>query len=97
MAGVIEAIGTLCPKEFYFPPGHHMPPGTHLAAIRVYPNTDHINAGAGNDLSNLTAACTPCNETKNNYAGWMPTERTDYDWDGLVSAYRPLTHSIGNP
>jgi 5-methylcytosine-specific restriction endonuclease McrA len=95
VAGAIEAIGTLCPKEFFFPPGHHMPPGTHPAAIRVYPNVDHIVAGEGNHPANLTAACTPCNELKNNFAGWRPTKYPADDWDGLVNVFRPLTNLVG--
>jgi HNH endonuclease len=95
VAGAIELIGLLCPEEFPFPPGHHMPKGrTHPAAERVYPNVDHVKAtaigGEALDLSNLITACTPCNETKGDRLGWERVELIRDDWDGLADFYRGL-------
>jgi hypothetical protein len=95
VAGVIELIGLLCPDEFPFPPGHHMPKGrTHPAAERVYPNVDHVKAtaigGDALDLSNLVTACTPCNETKGDRLGWERVELLRDEWDGLAGLYRGL-------
>jgi 5-methylcytosine-specific restriction endonuclease McrA len=95
VAGVIELIGLLCPDEFPFPPGHHMPKGrTHPAAERVYPNVDHVHAtsigGQALDISNLITACTPCNETKGDRLGWKRVELLRDDWDGAVGLYRGL-------
>src|SRR5262249_15636633 len=97
---VIELIGRLCPEEFPFPPGHHMPRGlTHPAAERVYPNVDHVQAlavgGAALDLGNLIAACTPCNEEKGDRLGWERVELERDDWDGLSSKCRPLLELAG--
>jgi 5-methylcytosine-specific restriction endonuclease McrA len=97
---VIEIIGTLCPDEFPFPPGHHMPVArTHPAAIRVYPNVDHVHAGSlgGNwhAEDNLIAACTPCNEAKSDRLGWTTLEHErDEDWHGLTELYRRLTQRL---
>ena len=97
-SGVIALIGKLCPEEFPFPPGHHMPTDkTHPAAIRVYPNVDHIHAGSlGGDWSddaNLVAACTPCNERKSNRLGWTTLVPERDGWNGLVEYYRCLAES----
>jgi hypothetical protein len=97
--GVIELIGALCPDEFPFPAGHHMPlDRTHPAAIRVYPNVDHVHAGSRGgdwtDLDNLVAACTPCNERKSNRPGWTRIEVDASDWCGLIDCYRALAERI---
>lgn len=94
IAGVIEIIGNRCPSEFPFPARHHMPvASTHPAAIRVYPNVDHVEAGSLGgpwlDQDNLVASCTPCNERKSDRIGWTP-QPTLSDWDGLTGLYRAL-------
>jgi hypothetical protein len=99
-AGVIELIGAMCPGQFPFPPGHHMPVGrTHPAAIRVYPAVDHVRAGSqGGDWrnqANLVAACTPCNELKSDRPGWEPTPRVEGAWKGLTEYYRSLAERAG--
>lgn len=100
VAGVIELIGTLCPIEFPFPPGHHMPVGrTQPAANRVYPNADHVHAGSlggdWHDPANLVAACTPCNERKSDMLGWTAGANADGQWKGLTEYYRVLAESTG--
>jgi hypothetical protein len=100
--GVIELIGVLCAEQFPFPPGHNMPVArTHPAAIRVYPNVDHVHAGSlggdWHDHANLIAACTPCNERKSNRLGWTTAPPTLDEWDGLVSRYRALAELAGTP
>jgi len=96
-AGVIELIGSLCPEQFPFPPGHHMPVDrTHPAALRVYPSVDHVHAGSlggdWHDQNNLVAACTPCNELKSDTLGWGATPISEGDeWKGLTEYYRSLT------
>ena len=94
-APVIDIIGTLCPDEFPFPKGHHMPAArTHPAAIRIYPAVDHVHAGSvgghWTDEANLVAACVPCNERKSNYLGWVPRAILDGPRDGLTRLYLPL-------
>jgi hypothetical protein len=93
--GVLELIGLLCPEQFPFPPGHHMPANrTQPAANRVYPNVDHIHAGSRGgswtDRSNLITACTPCNERKGNNAGLPRAAQESDNWCGLVDCYRGL-------
>jgi hypothetical protein len=102
VAGVIELIGVLCPDEFPFPPGHHMPVArTHPAAIRVYPNVDHVHAGSlggdWHDPANLIAACTPCNERKSDRLGWISAPPELDDWDGLAGRYQALAELTGEP
>lgn len=99
--GVLALIGKLCPGEFPFPPGHHMPTDrTHPAAIRVYPNVDHVRAGssggAWSDPDNLVAACTPCNERKSNRQGWIVRPPIREDWTGLTEFYRALAGLAGS-
>jgi hypothetical protein len=90
--GVIELVGILCPKEFRWESDHMPIERTHPAAIRVYPNVDHVLAGAAE--TELVAACTPCNERKGDRVGWTPRPapalRAGAAWDGLRSRYRPL-------
>ena len=100
VAGVLELVGELCPGEFPFPPGHHMPVArTHPAAIRVYPNVDHIHAGSlgghWTDETNLVAACTPCNELKSDRLGWSGLQRERDAWNGLSDCYRGLVERAG--
>jgi 5-methylcytosine-specific restriction endonuclease McrA len=100
-SGVIELIGTLCPVEFPFPPGHPMPRGrTHPAAERVYPNVDHVEAsalgGSALDPTNLITACTPCNEAKSDRLGWQRIDLRFDRWDGLVGSYRALFSLAGS-
>jgi hypothetical protein len=92
---VIELVGRLCPVEFPFPPGHHMPKGrAHPAAERVYPNVDHVMAlaigGSAVEMANLVTACTPCNEEKGDRLGWERVELERDDWDGLSSNFGAL-------
>ena len=87
VSGVIVLVATLCPEQFLFPPGHHMPViGTHPAAVRVYPNVDHLLAGSSGgdwrDQANLVAACTPCNERKSDKLGWVTLSHKDDRWKG---------------
>jgi hypothetical protein len=101
LSGVIALIARLCPSDFPFPPGHHMPADrTHPAAIRVYPNVDHVHAGSvGGDwraTENLVTACTPCNEAKSNRLGWEPEAFGSDNWDGLVQFYRALVERTGD-
>lgn len=98
---IIEIIGTLCPEEFPFPAGHHMPRDrTHPAAIRVYPEVDHVHPGSlGGDWraeTNLITACEPCNMKKSNRVGWSVGTFARNDWDGLVPYYRALVTAAGN-
>ena len=98
--GVIELVGALCPEQFPFPAGHHMPAGrTHPAAIRMYPNVDHVEAGSVGgrwaDDTNLVAACTPCNELKSDKGGWKVETPVIDEWDGLVGCYRALVSKAG--
>ena len=99
-APLIEVIGALCPNEFPFPKGHHMPADrTHPAAVRIYPAVDHVHAGSvGGDWKdevNLVAACVPCNERKSNYSGWVPQAVVAGSWNGLTDLYRPLLGRLG--
>jgi 5-methylcytosine-specific restriction endonuclease McrA len=99
---VIELVGRLCPDEFPFPPGHHMPKDrTHPAAERVYPNVDHVQAlvsgGAALELANLVTACTPCNEEKGDRLGWERVELERDGWDGLSGACRELLVLAATP
>jgi HNH endonuclease len=97
--GVIELIGRLFPHEFPFS-SHHMPTTrTHPAAIRVYPNIDHVIAksvgGKLVDSNNLVAACTPCNERKSNRGGWDPSGVIrEADWKGITDDYRRLLELV---
>jgi len=98
---IIELLGTLCPVEFPFPRGHHMPRKlTHPAAVRVYPEVDHVHAGSiGGDWreqSNLLTACEPCNTAKSNRQGWTAGIFERDDWDGLVQFYRGLVERSGD-
>ena len=100
VAGVIELIGSYCPEQFPFPPGHHMPAKlTHPAANRIYPNVDHLqpwsHRGSWSDLSNLVTACTPCNESKSDRLGWETQSYEADDWNGLVECYRALAERNG--
>lgn len=97
--GIIEIMGSLFPREFPFSPGHNMPTsGTHPAAVRMYPNVDHVQPGSqggswtAND--NLVTACTICNQKKGNHTGWTYNALSTDDWDGLSSYYRPLIERI---
>ncbi len=69
------------------------------AAIRVYPNVDHIHAGSlGGDWldpANLVSACTPCNERKSNRLGWKATTYKPDGWHGLTECYRSLAQRTG--
>jgi hypothetical protein len=100
VAGVLELLGALAPAEFPFPRGHHLPKArTHPAAIRAYPEVDHVHAGsAGGDWANpdnLVAACVPCNEKKSDHDGWKVSRITHEDWCGLADLYRPLLLRAG--
>jgi hypothetical protein len=94
LAPLIAAIGALYPDEFPFP-SHAMPARTtHPAAIRVYPNVDHVTAGRfsgdwTND-GNLVAACTPCNTLKSDRSGWPGLSFTRQSWDGLTRYYEMI-------
>jgi 5-methylcytosine-specific restriction endonuclease McrA len=97
--GVIELVGALCPAEFPFP-SHNMPGGlTHPAAVRLYPNVDHIRAGSVGgweiDAENLVTACTRCNELKSDKPGWLPSVELAGEWDGLANSYKALAERIG--
>jgi hypothetical protein len=64
----------------------------------VYPNVDHKVAGLGNAPDNLIAACTKCNESKNNLVGWTARDaQFAEEWDGLVGASRRLLELVGEP
>ena len=66
---------------------------THPAAIRVYPNVDHVRPRALKGLNtdeNLIAACTPCNEWLGAREERPDVLRPPRDWDGLVTTYGPL-------
>jgi len=70
--GILLLLGEIFPEFRGLKSGHHMPKETtEPAVVRVYPEVDHVNAvslgGTWRDLDNLVAACTPCNELKNNY------------------------------
>jgi len=98
--GVLELVSVLCPEQFPFPSGHHMPlDRTHPAANRVYPNVDHVHAGSQGgswtDLDNLIAACTPCNERKGDKAGWSRMAQQPSGWCGLIDCYRTLAERGG--
>jgi len=99
--GVLEILGQLCPAEFPFLPGHHMPrERTHPAAPRVYPEVDHIHAGSigghWTDQENLVAACLPCNTRKSNRLGWTRGTFEAIAWQGLTELYRPLVERLEN-
>jgi hypothetical protein len=100
IAGVLEMVGVLAPIEFPFPSGHHLPAAyTHPAARRVYPEVDHVHAGSngGNwtDMTNLVAACVPCNERKGDRSGWIVQPPAHEGWTGLIEYYRPLVVRAG--
>lgn len=100
VSGVLELIGILYPEEFPFPSHNMAHSSTHPAAIRVYPNVDHVDARAesvGDDLRNLIGACTPCNELKSDNLGWVAVEQDLDQWDGLTNSYRPLLQLVGVP
>jgi 5-methylcytosine-specific restriction endonuclease McrA len=93
--GILLLLGEIFPEFRGLKSGHHMPKETtEPAVVRVYPEVDHVNAvslgGTWRDLDNLVAACTPCNELKNNYLGWTTIPRVTEPWSGLTEYYRPL-------
>ncbi len=98
--GIIEIIGNLCPIAFSFP-SHNMPAGrTHPAAVRVYPNVDHVHAGslggAWRSEDNLVTACTRCNELKRDRLGWSPVAQSGEGWDGLTILYKAIAERTGD-
>jgi DNA-directed RNA polymerase subunit RPC12/RpoP len=98
--GVIQLVGALCPLEFPFP-SHNMPGGrTHPAAVRLYPNVDHVHAGSiGGWLlvnENLVTACTRCNELKSDKLGWSVLADPGEEWDGLAGSYKALWERAGD-
>ncbi len=93
IAGVIELVDRLCPDVRWWP-NDNMPKAlTHPAAVRLYPNADHITAiavgGHTTATDNLICACTPCNERKGHRGGWQPLVETE-PWDGCVPLFAPL-------
>ena len=97
--GILEILTTLCPGFKGLLSGHHMPDDQTARAVgRCYPNVDHMQAvsrgGAWRDPNNHVTACTPCNERKKHYLGWTPGPIEKDEWDGLVSAYRPLANRL---
>jgi hypothetical protein len=97
---VIEIIGTLCPDEFPFPPGHHMPVPPHPSGgdTRLPQRRPCPRGSLGGNWhaeDNLIAACTPCNEAKSDRLGWTTLEHErDEDWHGLTELYRRLTQRL---
>ena len=61
---------------------------THPAAVRLYPNADHIKAravgGHATADDNLICSCTTCNERKGSRAVWEPIV-TSEPWDGSAA------------
>lgn len=97
--GILEIMGTLFPSDFPFPPGHNMPTnGTHPAAIRMYPNVDHVlpgsQGGSWTADDNLVTACTICNQKKGDRLGWTCGALSVDHWDGLAHYYRALIERI---
>lgn len=95
VGGVLELLGILAPQDFPFPRGYHMPRDrTHPAALRVYPEVDHVHAGARGgdwkDRENLVAACVPCNDKKGDRIGWVTCPPKHESWTGLTELYEPL-------
>ena len=93
IAGVIELVDRLCPDVRWWP-NDNMPKAlTHPAAVRLYPNVDHIKArsigGHATDVDNLICSCTTCNERKGSREGWQPIV-TSEPWDGCVPLFPPL-------
>lgn len=92
--GVLQVVGAICPLEFPFP-SHNMPGGrTHPAAVRLYPNVDHVHAGSVGGWAlaeeNLITACTRCNELKSDRLGWSALAQLGEGWDGLTGSYKAL-------
>ena len=93
IASVIELVDRLCPDVRWWP-NDNMPKAlTHPAAVRLYPNVDHIKArsvgGHATDVDNLICSCTTCNERKGTRDGWQPIV-TSEPWNGCVPLFAPL-------
>jgi 5-methylcytosine-specific restriction endonuclease McrA len=93
IAGVIELVDRLCPEVRWWPNDNMAKALTHPAAVRLYPNVDHINArsvgGHPIDSDNLMCSCTTCNERKGSREGWQPIV-TGEPWDGSVPLFAAL-------
>ena len=93
IAGVLELVGRLCPEVRWWPNDNMAKALTHPAAVRLYPNADHIKAravgGRATADDNLICSCTTCNERKGSREGWQPIV-TSEPWDGCVPLFAPL-------
>ena len=93
IAGVLELVDRLCPEVRWWPNDNMAKARTHPAAVRLYPNADHIKAravgGHATAGDNLICSCTTCNERKGSREGWQPIV-TSEPWDGCVPLFAPL-------
>jgi 5-methylcytosine-specific restriction endonuclease McrA len=93
IAGVLELVDRLCPEVRWWRTHNMAKADTHPAAVRLYPNADHIKARAvgGHPTAddNLICSCTTCNERKGSREGWQPII-TSEPWDGCVPLFAPL-------
>jgi hypothetical protein len=92
IAGMLELVDRLCPELRWWP-NDNMPKAlTHPAAVRLYPNADHIKAravgGHATADDNLICSCTTCNERKG-IARRVAADRHERAVGRLCAAIRP--------